>query len=101
MPFLNFKIVNAKKLKDGILKTIKNLHIYSLRFQSLAGTQRYKRGFMRKTRKIKLKIQEKHMTLSSLLMFLPEFNLERKLCKTSVLSFHPLIKTKFNYLQAG
>ena len=56
---------------------------------------------MRKTREIKLKIQEKHMTLSSLLMFLPEFNLDRELCKTSVLSSNPLIKTKFNYLQAG
>ena len=56
---------------------------------------------MRKTRAIKLKIQEKHMTLTSLLMFSPEFNLEGELCNTSVLSSHPLIKTKFNYLQAG
>ena len=41
------------------------------------------------------------MTLISLLMFSPEFNLEGELCKISVLSFHPLIKTKFNYLQQG
>ena len=39
----------------------------------------------------KIKIQEKHMTFTSLLMFSPEFKLERELCKTSVLS----------YLQAG
>ena len=31
------------------------------------------------------------MTLSSLLMFSPEFNLEGELCKASVLSSHPLI----------
>ena len=32
------------------------------------------------------------MTLTSLLMFSPEFNLEGELCKTPVLSSHPLIK---------
>ena len=41
------------------------------------------------------------MTLTSLLMFSPEFNLEGELCNTFVLFSHPLIKTKFNYLQAG
>ena len=39
-------------------------YIDSLRFYSIAGTQRYKRGFVKKkkkkTRAIKLKIQEKH-----------------------------------------
>ena len=33
------------------------------------------------------------MTSSSLLMFSPEFNLERELCNTSVLSSHTSIKT--------
>ena len=55
-----------------------------------SGKQRYKRGFVKKkkpkNRAIKLKIQEKHMTLTSSLMFSPEFNLERELCITSVLS---------------
>ena len=31
-----------------------------------------------KNRAIKLKIQERHMTLTSLLMFSPEFNLKRE-----------------------
>ena len=57
---------------------------------------------MKKTRAIKLKIQEKHMTSTSLLMFSPEFILERELCNTSVLSSQSLqLKHKFNYLQAG
>ena len=34
---------------------------------------------MKKTRAKKLKIQEKHTTSTSLLMFSPEFNLERAL----------------------
>ena len=82
MPFMNFKIVNAKNFKMDLFI------IYSLRFYSLAGTQRYKRPFVKKPRAIKLKIQEKHMTLTSLLMFSPEFSLEGKLCNTSVLSSH-------------
>ena len=32
MPFINFKIVNAKKLKMEFKKTTKIWHIYSLRF---------------------------------------------------------------------
>ena len=44
-----FKIVNAKNLKMQLKKTTKIWHIYSLRFQSLAGTQRYKRGFVKST----------------------------------------------------
>ena len=36
------------------------------------------------TRAIKLKIQEKHMTLTSLLMFSPEFNLKREFYNISV-----------------
>ena len=40
------------------------------------------------------------MTLTSLLIFLAEFNVERELYTTSGLSCHPWIKTKFNYLQA-
>ena len=40
-----------------------------------------------KNKKIKLKIQEKNMILTCLLMFSPEFNLEWELCKTSVLSW--------------
>ena len=55
-----------------------------------SGKQRYKRGFVKKkkqkNRAIKLKIQEKHMTLTSSLMFSPEFDLERELCITFVLS---------------
>ena len=41
----------------------------------MADTQRYKRNFVKKTRAIKLKIQEEHMTSTSLLMFSPEFSL--------------------------
>ena len=41
MPFLNLKTVNAKNMQ--FKKTAKIWHIYSLRFLSLAGTQRYKR----------------------------------------------------------
>ena len=55
---------------------------------------------MQKARAVKLKIQEKHMTLSSILMFSPEFKLERELCNTSVLSSR-LLQLKFHYLQAG
>ena len=57
MPVMHFKIVNAKNVKIKFKKTTKLWHIYSLRFQSLAGTQRYKRGFLKKTRAIKLKIR--------------------------------------------
>ena len=49
---------------------------------------------MKKNRAVKLKIQEKHMTSTSLLMFSPEFNLKRELCNTSVLSSHTCIKTQ-------
>ena len=57
---------------------------------------------MKKTRAIKLKIQEKHMSSTSLLVFSPEFILEKELCNTSVLSSQSLqLKHKFNYLQAG
>ena len=41
------------------------------------------KSFCEKTRAIKLKIQETHRTLTSLLMFSPEFILERELCNTS------------------
>ena len=75
MPFMNFKIVNAKNFKMDLFI------IYSLRFQSLAGTQRYKRPFVKKPRAIKL-------TSTSLLMFSPEFRLEGELCNTSVSSSH-------------
>ena len=51
-------------------------------------TQRCKRGFVKNTRAIKFKIQEKHMTSTSLLMFSPEFSLKGELCNTSVLSSH-------------
>ena len=43
MPFVNFKKVNVKNLKMEFKKTTKIWHIYSLRFKSLPGTQRYKR----------------------------------------------------------
>ena len=36
----------------------------------------------------KLKIQRKYMTSTSLLMFSPEFSLEKELCNTSFLSSH-------------
>ena len=48
MPFKNFKIVNAKNLKIEFKKTTKIWHMYLLRFSSLAATQRYKRGFVKK-----------------------------------------------------
>ena len=41
MPFMNFKIVNAKNFKMDLFI------IYSLRFYSLAGTQIYKRPFQK------------------------------------------------------
>ena len=59
MPFMNFKIATAKKLKMEFKKTTKIWHMYSLRFSSLAATQRYKRSFVKKkTMAIKLKNQE-------------------------------------------
>ena len=89
MPIMNSKIVNAKKCKVEFKRLLKyGISIYSLRFLSLAGTQIYKRDYVKKTRAIKLKIQEKHMTSTSLLMFSPEFSLERELYDTSVLSSH-------------
>ena len=54
---MNFEIVNAKNLKDGIFEKLVKYGI-SLRFQSLASIQRYKRGFVGKNREIKLKIQD-------------------------------------------
>ena len=49
MPFMNFKIVNAKNFKMDLFI------IYSMRFYSLAGTQRYKRPFVKKTQSNKIK----------------------------------------------
>ena len=48
MPFKNFKIGNAKNLKIEFKKTTKIWRMYSLRFSSLAATQRYKRSFVKK-----------------------------------------------------
>ena len=45
---MNFKIATAKKLKMEFKKTTKIWHMYSLRFSSLAATQRYKRSFVKK-----------------------------------------------------
>ena len=86
---MNFEIVNAKNLKDGIFEKLVKKYGISLRFQSLASKQRYKRGFVGKNREIKLKIQEKYMTLTSLLIFSAEFIVERELYTTSGLSCHP------------
>ena len=47
---MNFEIVNAKNLKDGIFEKLVKYGI-SLRFQSLASIQRCKRGFVGKTGK--------------------------------------------------
>ena len=44
MPFMKFKIVNTKNLKMEFKKNTKIWDIYSLKFSSLAGTQRYKRS---------------------------------------------------------
>ena len=85
---MNFEIVNAKNLKDGIFEKLVKYGT-SLRFQSLAIIQRYKRSFVGKNKEIKLKIQEKYMTLTSLLIFSAEFNVERELYTTSGLSCHP------------
>ena len=60
-----------KNLRMKFKETDEIWHIYS----SLAGTQRYKRGFVKKTRAIKLKVQEELMISTSLLMFSPEFSL--------------------------
>ena len=49
VPIMNFKIVNAKNFKMDLFI------IYSLRFNSLAGTQRYKRPFVKKTQSNKIK----------------------------------------------
>ena len=46
--FMNFKIVNAKNWKMELKKSTKIWYIYSQRFQSLAGTRRYKRGSVKK-----------------------------------------------------
>ena len=50
MPFMNFKNCKCQKLKDRIWKTTKIWYIYSLIFLSLAGKQRYKRGFVKKNK---------------------------------------------------
>ena len=92
---MNFKIVNAKNFKMDLFI------IYSLRFQSLGGTQRYKRSLLKNPRAIKLKIQEKHMTSTSLLMFSPEFSLEGELCNTCFIFSNLDSNIKFSYLQAG
>ena len=44
-------VIKRQKLEYGIWKTIKIRYIYSLRFYSLAGTERYKRGFVKKKKK--------------------------------------------------
>ena len=49
MPFMNLSS-KCQTLKDGILNTTKVWHIYSLRFESLAGTQRYERDFVKNQR---------------------------------------------------
>ena len=46
---MNFKIVNAKNFKMDLFI------IYSTRFYSSAGTQRYKRPFVKKTQSNKIK----------------------------------------------
>ena len=52
MPVKNFKIANAKNLTMELKKkTTKLRYIYSLRFYSLAGTQRYKRTLWKKKKK--------------------------------------------------
>ena len=51
---MNFEIVNAKNLKDGIFEKLVKYGI-SLRFQSLASIQRYKRGFVGKKQGNKIK----------------------------------------------
>ena len=51
-------------------------------------------GLCEKIRTLKLKIQEKHTTLSSLLIFSPKFILGRELYNTSVLSSYTRHKIK-------
>ena len=53
---MNFEKVNAKNLKDGIFDKLVKYGI-SLRFQSLASVQRYKRGFVGKNREMKLRFR--------------------------------------------
>ena len=52
-----------------------------------------KEALWKKTRAIKLKIQEKYIIFTSLLIFSPEFNQERELSNSSVLFSHTWIKT--------
>ena len=90
---MNLKTVTAKHLKMEFKKPLKCGTSFHWGFN-----QRYEIGFVEKTRDTKLKIQENHMTLTSILMFSPEFSLKKELCNTSVsLSSHPWIKTKFDY----
>ena len=59
MPVKNFKIANAKNLTMELKKkTTKLRYIYSLRFYSLAGTQRYKRTLWKKKRNQGNKIKD-------------------------------------------
>ena len=52
MPVKNFKIANATNLTMELKKkTTKLRYIYSLRFYSLAGTQRYKRTLWKKKKR--------------------------------------------------
>ena len=88
MPFTNFKIVNATNLWMGFKKLLKYGISIHWDFIHWLAQRDIKEALWKKTRVIKLKIQEKHMTLTSLLMFSSEFNLERELYNTSVLPSH-------------
>ena len=93
MSFMNFNIENAKTFRMEWKKNYYNMVFLFTEILIISWhTEIEKRFCGKKTnRAVKLKIHEKHS--SSLLIFPPEFNLERELCNSSVLSSHTWIKT--------
>ena len=89
MPFMNFKIENVKNIKMEFKKNAKNLAYLFTKMLIISWHTDVKEALRKKIRAIKLEIQDKHMTLTSLLMF----SVERKLSNNSVLSSHSWIKT--------
>ena len=91
MPFLNFKIVNAKNLKLNLKKLLKYGISVQWNFNYQLAHRDIKEALWKKTRAIKLKIQKKHITLTNLLMFSPEFCTDTDI---QYLSSHTWIKIK-------
>ena len=85
MSFMNFKIVNAEnlqmKLKEKTTKSDTSTH-WDSNHQLAHRDIKEALWKKKKNGKMKFKIQEKHLTLPSILMFSPEFNLEKEFCIT-------------------